>query len=218
MSLQQIHTDFEMELLEPTRVFEELATSKTFKNSNDFTTDELCLIEGVMSRIWQVWCRFCRRVVLESCQGTTELSGVPIPPLAAANSDGHVSAAAILAWRKRPVTWHQSNSVLRREPMWGDVDVLLDVIDGLKPNNAAKLKGMCTVSSTGAKLLQTARNAAAHHNHQSLGELLSLSSAFSAFPINHACQSAFWVETVSADYLLPFVLEELKDAAVYAVL
>jgi len=77
---------------------------------------------------------------------------------------------------------------------------------------------MCTVSGAGAKLLQTARNAAAHHNHQSLGELLNLSSAFSAFPINHACQSVFWVETVSADYLLPFVLEELKDAAVYAVL
>lgn len=218
MSLHQIHTDFEAELLEPTRVFEELATMRTFGGSADFTTDQLCLLEGVVSRIWQAWCRFCRRLILESCQGTVDLSGVTIPALATAASDAHVSAAAILAWRKRPVRWRATNTLLRREPTWGDVDVLLDIVNALTPNNSAKLTGMCSVSSAGAKVLQAARNAAAHHNHQSIADLLRLSSTYSTFPIQHACESTFWIEMATSKYLLPFVIDELRDAATFVVL
>jgi hypothetical protein len=218
MALLAIHSNFESDLLEPTRVYEELATSKTFTASTDFTVDELCQLEGVMSRVWQAWCRFCRSLVLESCTGTHDLSGLHIPPLVGAQSEGHVSGAAIYAWRNRGVNWRRSNLLLRLEPTWGDVDVLLDIVTLLSPANAGKLSGMCTLASSEAKFLQAARNAASHDNQQSLNQLIRLSGPFLSFPINHACESLFWVETTSSDYLLPFVLHGLRGAADYAVL
>jgi hypothetical protein len=217
MALQTIHTDFEEALLEPTRVFEELATAKTFNSTTDFTTDDPCLLEGILSRIWQTWCRFCRSLLIESCRGTQDVSGLPIAGLHQAISDDHVSGAAIQAGKRRAVTWNV-NSLLRREPTWGDVDVLFDIANGLNPANKQTIVGMCTMASPSAKPLQAARNAAAHHNRQSLGELSRHSSAYGTFPITHACESLFWVRTTTNSFLLPQALEELKDAAAFAVL
>jgi hypothetical protein len=47
---------------------------------------------------------------------------------------------------------------------------------------------------------------------------LRLSTPYNTFPTNHACQSLFWKETTTGDYLLPQALQELKDAADHAVL
>lgn len=218
MALLQVHTEFEADLLEPTRVYEELATSKTFTALTDFTVDELCQLEGVLSRIWQAWCRFCRRLIFESCRGTINASGLQIPPLAGAQTDGHISGAAIYAWRNKGVNWRRSNLLLRLEPTWGDVDVLLDIVTLLGPANAGSLSGMCTLASSEAKMLQAARNASSHDNQQTLTQLIRLGGPYSSFPINHACQSLFWVETTSSNYLLPFVLQALRGAADYAVL
>jgi hypothetical protein len=217
MALPVVHATFERELVEQVRVFEELAMTKTFTSSNDFTTDDLCLLEGILSRIWQAWCHFCRQTLIESCLGTQDLSGL-VPPLPVAQSEPHVSSAAIAAKLKRPVTWQQQNTILRKEPTWGDIDVLLDIIQGLAPTNATKLRGMCTIAGAIAKVLQAARNASAHHNQQTLNDLLRLSTPYNTFPTNHACQSLFWKETTTGDYLLPQALQELKDAADHAVL
>jgi hypothetical protein len=36
------------------------------------------------------------------------------------------------------VTWQTQNTILRTEPTWGDIDVLLDIIQALAPANAAE--------------------------------------------------------------------------------
>ena len=190
---------------------------KTFTDASDFTTDDLCLLEGVLSRIWQAWCRSCRETIIQSCLGTNDLSGA-VAALPAALSAAHVSAASIQAKRKQTVTWTNQNTTLRFEPTWGSIDALLDIIHDLAPTNATKFNGMCTLASSGAKVLQAARNAAAHHNPQTLAELLRLSTSYTTFPTNHACQSLFWIETTSSDYLLPQAVQELKDAATHAVI
>lgn len=217
MPLADIHTIFESDLQEPSRVFEELATVKTFGDARDFTTDDLCLLEGVLSRVWQAWCRFCRETIIESCLGTHDLSG-PIAALPSAYSPAHVSAAAIQVKKRNAVTWVQQNTTLRFEPTWGSIDALLDIIHGLAPANAAKLNGMCILASSSAKVLQKARNAAAHHNPQTFAELLQLSTSYTTFPTNHACQSLFWIETTTGDYLFAQAISELKDAAAHAVI
>ena len=217
MPLANIHATFEGDLIEPTRVFEELATKKSFTDARDFTTEDLCLLEGVLSRIWQAWCRFCRETIMESCVGTTDLSG-PVAGLATAISMPHVSAAAVQVKNRQRVTWVGQNTVLRMEPTWGSIDALIDIIRYLAPTNAAKLNGMCAVASPSAKVLQTARNAAAHDNTQTLADLLQLGTAYTTFPTNHACQSLFWIEAATGGYLLPQAVEDLKDAATLAVI
>jgi hypothetical protein len=218
MSLLAIHSDFENDLIEPFRVYEELATVKTFNSATDFTLDELCLLEGVLSHVWQAWCRFCRRIIMESCQGTQNCSGVAIPAVALAHSDSAVSGAAVSIKRKRKNIWGAPNSVLRDEPTWGDVDVLLDIIVGLSPANSVVLTGMCTMAASSAKILQAARNAAAHHNFQTVASLIKLSGPYSVFSISHPCQAMFWLDTLSGNYLLTEAIEGLKDAATFAVL
>jgi hypothetical protein len=121
--------------------------NKTLQAAADFTLDDVCLLEGILSQIWQTWCRFCRTVVVESCLGTQQVSGASIPGLPNALSDLHVSGAAISAWRKKKPTWKTTNSVLRHEPTWGDVDILLDIVRGLSPANSGTIAGMCTMAS-----------------------------------------------------------------------
>jgi hypothetical protein len=217
MPLKDIHQDFETELLEPVRVFEEIATTKTFVAASDFTIEDLCLLEGVLSRVWQTWCRFCRRIIIDSCQGTQDASGSIIPALAGAHSEDLVSGAAIQAKRGQTITWTKANPVLRYEPTWGDVDVLLDIVNALGPGNATKLNAMCAMAGSGARPIQVARNAAAHDNHQTMNDLRKLGTAYAIFSIDHACQSLFWIEPTTLNYLFPFALEQLGAAARYAI-
>jgi len=218
MPLANFQVAFETALAGPTAVYEELATTRTFSKAGDFAIHDLCVLEGVLSRVWQIWCDFCRSALIESCMGTTDISGNVIAALPGAASEFHVSAAAIRAKKSQTVSWTHTNSVLRHEPTWGDVDSLLDIIAGISPTNSVQLNGMCTMASKGAKFLQLARNAAAHDNVQNRNELLLNSSAYSTYPIAHSCQALFWTEPTSQQYLISFALEQLRDASVFLVI
>src|SRR5262245_58695041 len=103
--------------------------------SNQFTLLDECLLEGLLSRVWQAWCNFARACVVHSCLGATTTSGTVLP-LAAATSEAHVSSAAIRAKNKaNPPFWGATNTVLRAEPTWGDVDVLNKILTRLQPSN-----------------------------------------------------------------------------------
>jgi hypothetical protein len=68
-----------------------------------------------------------------------------------------------------------------------------------------------------AKALQLIRNAAAHHNQQTLAEILALQPSYQAFRINHPTQALFWLEPASNDFLVTSAIEGLQDAAEAAV-
>src|SRR4051812_21856864 len=57
----------------------------------DFSVLDECLLEGLLSRVWQTWCKFCRFCVVHSCLGTVDRAGTTIPALPDALSDPHVS-------------------------------------------------------------------------------------------------------------------------------
>jgi hypothetical protein len=105
------------------------------------------MLEGILSHMWQGWCHFCRNLIIESCKGTTDMSGNLFPQLGGALSDQHVSAAAIRIKQRKTPIWGSQNAILRYEPTWGDVDVLSDIIKGTAPANAAALNGMCTLAT-----------------------------------------------------------------------
>ena len=94
-----------------------------------FSLEDECFLEGILSRVWQSWSRFCRSAVFNSCLGTVNNTGNSIAALPAASSEAHVSGAAIRAHKNtNPPYWGVPNSVLRYEPTWGDVDVLVKVL------------------------------------------------------------------------------------------
>ncbi|MFP3604647.1 hypothetical protein [Paraburkholderia sp. SIMBA_053] len=186
--------------------------------SAHFVTEDECLLEGLLSRVWQAWGTFCRACVMESCVGTIDGAGAPIVPHPQAASEAHVSAAAINAKKKpNPPFWGSTNTVLRHEPTWGDVDLLTKIIPRLHPSNEAQLMAAFSSAHRSAKALQLIRNAAAHNNSETRAALQPLWSRFVIFPTTHPIQSLYWVESSTHDYLVFHAVEELRDAGLDAI-
>ncbi len=68
-----------------------------------------------------------------------------------------------------------------------------------------------------AKTLQLIRNAAAHDNVETRGELQVLWSKYMIFPITHPTQCLYWKEPSTNDYLVFYAVDELRDAGMAAI-
>src|SRR5437870_3165519 len=124
MALQVAWSKLSSELDLLSNYLRDFASKKPgISSASDFSIQDECLLEGMLSRVWQTWCNFCRSCVIESCVGTIDGTATAIPALPAATSDAHVSGAAIRANQKgaKPPYWGATNTLLRFEPTWGDV-------------------------------------------------------------------------------------------------
>jgi hypothetical protein len=148
--------------------------------------------------------------------GTTDGNGAPVAGLAGAVSEAHVSGAAIIA-KKTPtgLFWGSPNTMLRVEPTWGDIDVLVKVVTRLSPNNAAQMLAGFSSGHLDAKAIQLIRNADNHA--QNMAEVLTLRSSYVVFPITHPIQALFWTEPGSRDFLVTQAINGLKTAAITAI-
>ncbi|KRR14994.1 hypothetical protein [Bradyrhizobium valentinum] len=186
--------------------------------SHRFTLLDECMLEGLLSRVWQAWGIFARTCVVGSCVGTVSTAGNVIAALPDALSDAHVSGAAIRVKNKaNPPYWGAPNSVLRWEPTWGDVDVLTRVLVGLKPTNHQQMLAAFSSSHASAKALQVIRNGSAHNHSQNMADIMGLRSAYRVFPINHPTQALFWLEPNTSDFLVTYAIQELRDAGLAAI-
>jgi len=195
------------------------SNKKGIGSASDFTLQDECFIEGLLSRVWQSWCKFCRSCVIESCMGTVNGQGKAIAALPHAFTEQHVSGAAIRANRKsaKPPYWGSPNALLRAEPTWGDVDVLANVLPKLKPTNSIELLSAFSSGYQSAKALQVIRNGAAHEHSQSFGEIQKLRSRYVVFPIGHPTHAMFWIDPSSKDFLALKAIDELREVGSAAI-
>jgi hypothetical protein len=219
MALHSAWTELELDLDLLAALIRDFAATKPFLNSPaHFSVRDECLLEGLLSRIWQAWSGFCRHCVIKSCVGTVDAAGVTIPGLPDAITEAHVSGAAIRAKKQpSPPYWGTPNSQLRSEPTWGDADVLALVLTRLRPANSPKMLAAFSSAHSRAKAIQVIRNGAAHNHMQNLQEIMMLRSAYSAFPISHPTHAMFWVDPSSNDFLITHAIDTLKDAALIAI-
>jgi hypothetical protein len=218
MALTVLFTQLETDLDVLAPLFQQFASAKAqLLGPADFSVAEECLLEGLLSRVWQSWNLFCRSCLIESCMGTVDASGTAIPGLQAAQSEDHVSGAAIRARRNKQVCWGATNDVLRAEPTWGDVDILATILPIMAPANTTQLLAAFSSGSRSIKTLQVLRNAAAHHHFQNLAEVFILRTTYQAFPIDRSMQALFWLEPNSQDYLIIDAIENLKQTASIAI-
>jgi hypothetical protein len=219
MALQAIWSRLEGELDLLRDHLRDFAAAKSSLNSSaNFSLAEECLLEGLISRVWQSWGSFCRACLIESCMGTTTGGGVAVAALANAVSEAHVSAAAIKAKANaHGPYWGSTNSILRVEPTWGDVDVLVKITTRLGPFNSGQLLAALSSGHSKAKAIQTIRNGAAHNHPQNMAEINALRSGYVVFPITHPTQALFWIEPTSSDFLVTDAIQELKDTAIAAI-
>lgn len=220
MTLQATWTHLDNEMDSLSQHFRDFAAAKpSISSATDFAVLDECLLEGLLSRTWQSWSKFCRSLVVESCMGTVDASGRAIAALPDAISEAHVSGAAIRARSNRTPCWSpaNTNTILRLEPTWGDVNVLDRVLRHLQPNNLTQLLAAFSSGYPSAKAMQTVRNGAAHINSQTLLEIQALASAYIVFPITHATHALFWTEPISGDFLVAQAIEDLRSAGLAAI-
>jgi hypothetical protein len=178
-----------------------------------------CLLEGLLSHVWQAWNHFCRACVFSSCMGSPDATGAVVAAHPQALSEELVSGAAVLAKKtvKQLTYWGHVNSSLRQEPMWGDTDVLQRVLSRLQPSNAAKLLAAFSTAHGRAKAVQLIRNGAAHNHAENMADIVRLQSSYVAFRIIHPVQALYWVEPTSGDFLITHAIDALRDAAFVAI-
>jgi hypothetical protein len=129
-----------------------------------------------------------------------------------------VSGAAIRAKKQpNPPYWGAPNNLLRAEPTWGDVDVLVKILTRLRPVNFAQLLAAFSSGHPSAKALQLIRNGAAHNNVQNLNDIQALRSTYLVFPISHPTHALFWIEPNSSDFLVTHAIQVLTDVGEVAI-
>lgn len=218
MALYDVWRDFSNELDLLVIEFEGIAAGIAGSaSSSSFDLKSECILEGLLSRTWQAWCLFCRHCLVESCVGTRDGNGNPIAPHPSALSDFHVSAAAMAAKESKAIVWGGQNSILRREPTWGDTDVLAKILPRMLPNNHSQLSSAFSSAHGSARALQLIRNAAAHKNSETMGAVVALMPSFLAYPIVHSTHALYWVEPSSSEYLIIYAIEDLRDCALSAI-
>ena len=186
--------------------------------ASQFSLQDECLLEGILSRIWQSWGAFCRTCVVESCMGTVNGSGAAVAALPGASTAEHVSAAAIRAKSSAaPPTWTSQNYLLRYEPTWGDANVLGTIIPRLGAANAGQMSAAFSSGHRSVTTLQVIRNAAAHTNNQTMSSVQGLRSMYLVFPVTHPTHALFWVEPVSRNYLVFEAIDSLQDTGFTAI-
>ncbi|HET6435120.1 MAG TPA: hypothetical protein VFG18_05375 [Xanthomonadaceae bacterium] len=211
---QQLSDEFDKLVPE----FETFAVAKSSSiSAADFDLVEECTLEGLLSRSWQAWCNFCRSCVIDSCLGTTDGNGAPVPAHPSAHTEQHVSGAWLEAKKKSKNPWGPTNAILRLEPTWGDTDTLVSSLPRMDPTNKAQLLAAFSSAHPQAKILQLIRNAAAHNNPETMASVTSEASKYIAFSPKHPLHALFWLSPVSKDYLVLTAIEELRDAALTAI-
>ncbi len=188
----------------------ELTSFLTGLTSSSLQIAEIHQLEGWLSDVWQVWCRFCRTTVFASCTGcTTIASGVvvgvhanrdSISYIAAKQKNGNAPAKA------------GTNHLMRSEPTWGHINKLIDVITALAPTNSTSLlSGFGTVPQIDD--VRIIRNASAHRNIQTYQEVLNLSAGYRAAPIRHPVEALLWDDPLTGRKLIQARMDDMRIAS-----
>jgi len=129
------------------------------------------LSSALLFDIWQVWCGFCRAIIIKSCAGTKTRTGKIIPARTAINSWRRIAYEALKAFRSNPANSTSTIRFKRHEPTWGDINVLLKAIPALSPANSTTLITGFGLSLLAPKHMQAVRNACAHIDSESMDEI-----------------------------------------------
>jgi len=166
-------------------------------------------LEGLISTAWQSWAHFCRDVVIDSCLGSTTSAGVSFAGCVTPLSWERVSYLAMQASNKSTPKVGLTNSEFRKEPTWGDVQKLQLIVAALNPHNQNTLISSFS-ASTFIKHVHIVRNAAAHRDRQTFGEVLRLVPFYAAYPLRHPVESTLWLDGNQQQPAFLFWLDEMR--------
>lgn len=175
------------------------------------TESDVMFLEGLVSHLWQHWSMFCRRVVFLSALGCVTRSGKVIAACVAPPVWERVS---YVAWRihsgAKTLDPVAVNTDLKREPTWGDVQKVQNIVAAIPLSNAAHLVSCLGSVSRGPVDVQRVRNAAAHRNEQTFASVKGLNLYYNAKRLYHPIEVVTWTEPASRDFAFIAWIDEMR--------
>ncbi|CAN7558468.1 hypothetical protein [Acidovorax sp. LjRoot194] len=207
MELNRLQQRFEISL---NRADNQLVSYLSNVQQQNLKVAEVHQLEGWLSELWQMWCRFCRTTVVASCTGCSTQAAGPIAAVHAGR--GEVSYIAAKQRNGNAPPKHGHNSVLRLEPTWGHIARLIEVIQALSPANTnSLLGGFGTVPQIDE--VRIIRNAAAHRNIQTYNEVLAISAGYKATGITHPVEALLWIDPPTGRTLVQARMDDMRIAS-----
>jgi hypothetical protein len=171
--------------------------------------DKTAIREGLVSSLWQSWCRFVRAAILTSSTGGTTAAGVVIhnPYI------GHTEAELLFIARQL-----STGSSIRNirpiagghlEPTWGDISKAISIVNGIGSSNSSQMLSGLSIAST-VRDLQTCRNATAHIGSYQIGLLNAARVRYIHTRIAHPTDACFWIDPMTDGYLWDTWLDEIE--------
>jgi hypothetical protein len=189
--------------------FNEILTLK----SSSTTADNWARIETLVNHSWQNWGLFCRQLIMTSALGGTTRGGVVIPACIAPPDWKRVSYIASCAFSRNPVKPIKTNSLMKKEPTWGNVDKLADIINELATANSSVLLPALSIASRSSSHMQVVRNCTAHMCGETFNLVKLIRPYYNVSTLRHPCDAAFWIDPNNGLFAFTSWLEDLRQSA-----
>lgn len=177
--------------------------------SNQRLLDRTALREGLISSLWQAWCRFLRSVILTSASGGTTSGGVAITCIYSTLSQPQVLHVAKQLSTGSNIGTFRSLAGAHLEPTWGDIDKAIAITAGMGLSNSAQILSALSLS-TSIQDLQICRNATAHVGPSLLSRLKTARVRYVDTKILHPTDACLWIDPGTYGYLWDSWVEEMN--------
>lgn len=175
--------------------------------------DDWARAEALMNYTWQTWCLFCRQLVMTSALGGVTRSGAAIPGCITPPDWKRVSYIASCAFSGNTPKLLKTNSSMKKEPTWGNVDKLVDIMNALNTSNAMTVLSALSIASRCATHIQIIRNCTAHMCGETFQQVKDIRSYYNNTALRHPCDAAFWIEPHSGTFAFTSWLADMRQAA-----
>lgn len=178
--------------------------------------DRWALQEGLISALWQSWCRFCREVLINSAIGTNTASGQAVTSPYRGRSEPEIAYIAKCLANTKPVKQIKVIAGAHQEPTWGDLSKVNLITTGLGTSNSGQLLS-AFAGGVAINDLQLCRNASAHLGPQLLTQIVAAKVRYMETSLTHPSDVMLWVDPTTKDYLWKSWLDEMDLISSYAI-
>lgn len=177
--------------------------------------DRAAFREGLISALWQAWCRFFRSVILTSSSGGTTVSGAHIVSSFVGLSEPQILYVAKQLANGSQVGTIKSIAGAHLEPTWGDITKALAISTGMGLSNSNQLLSALSLASS-VPDLQICRNATAHIGVTQLARLKATRVRYIETKMQHPTDACIWIDPNTDGYLWDSWVEEIRLMANFA--
>ncbi|MBF0456415.1 MAG: hypothetical protein HQK99_00785 [Nitrospirae bacterium] len=140
---------------------------------------------SLISELWQVWCKFCREIIILSCSGTLNRDGSLVAGRSGDNTWQRIAYEFKEYAPGKPLKSTGRINSMWKQPTWGDINKFLSVIPSLGISNEVTLTNAFGCNLQAPKHLQIVRNACLHLNAETFKNVTDLLPFYIGFAINH---------------------------------